>query len=384
MTDEPRLLSRRLTSTLVAGLVVLVIVAAVAIVRLLPTDDAPAAEAEAPAGIPLIVFAVFGPNADEVYVAPANAPEQRTLVDTIEHAPGWGMNPAPAMSGSKFAYTVFGPDSAARQDAPAEIWLMDLDTGERARLARDADLLIAPRFTDDGSALIYRRSSGSQQEIVRIDLTTSTRYVVHAERTTFGIFPIGYAADGGLVYARLSTAGTDILSVHEGRTPTLLFHASDHIARDWQLAPDGRSIAYLEVEEALESILHRARVSRLASGEPLPLSRDEDIPLEQYGPTWTGDGSGVAIGQQATPDAPGSVIVQALNGSSISLPAPERGFDVPTAWSPDGRFLAARSFTGVNSAEPGDESAVILDVGGARYEVPAEAEVIFIGWIASA
>lgn len=384
MTDEPRLPRSRFTSTIAAALVVLVIVAGIAMVRLLPTDDASTVEAEAPAGVPLMVFAVFGQNADEVYTAPANAPDQRTLVDSIEHAPGWGMNPAPTMSGSQFAYTVFGPDSAARQDAPAEIWLMDVDSSERTRLARDADLLVAPQFTEDGGALIYRRSNGSQQEIVRIDLASSTRHVVHAERTTFGIFPIGYAADGGLVYARLSTAGTDILSVHEGRAPTLLFHASDHIARDWQLAPDGRSIAYLEVEEALESIQHRARVSQLASGEPLPLSRDEEIPLEQYGPTWTGDGTGLAIGQQATPDAPGSVIVQALNGDAVSLPAPERGFDVPIAWSPDGRFLAARSFTGVNSADPGDETAVILDVSGARYEVPAEAEVIFIGWIARA
>jgi hypothetical protein len=261
---------------------------------------------------------------------------------------------------------------------------MDTATLERTRLARDADLLVAPLFTDDGAALVYRRSGGGQQELVRLDLASSTREVVHAERTAFGIFPIGYGADGALVYARLSTEGTEILSVLQGHSPESLFQASDEITRDWQIAPDGRHIAYLTVEEALESILHRARVSRLASGEPLPLSRMDDVQGEQYGPTWNEDGTSLAVGHQATPDGPGSVVVAGLDGTTRTMPAPEQGFDVPTAWSPDGRFLAARTFTGFNSMQPGEESFVVLDAQGGRHPIDSLTEVIFIGWIAGA
>ncbi len=384
MTVTPRLFHRR-RALLIAAAGLTVVALLVAVLVVLPSDDADGIQqVEAPPGIPQIVFAEFSAASDLVYIAPANDPDARVLIDEIEHALGWGMNPAPEMAGSRFAYTVLPPAANGRQDTPAEVWVMDTATLDRTRLARDADLLVAPRFTSDGGALVYRRSSGGQLELVRIELATSTREVIHAERTTFGIFPIGYSADGGLVYARLSSSGTDILSVREGHSPTLLFHASDDIARDWQIAPDGRHIAYLTVEEALESILHRARVSRLGSGEPLPLSRVEETLGEQYGPTWTLDGSSLAVGQQATPEGPGRVIVTSLDGSATTLPAPEQGFDVPTAWSPDGRFLAARTFTGVNSAHPGEESVVILDAEGDRYPVISTTEIIFIGWIAGA
>jgi hypothetical protein len=62
------------------------------------------------------------------------------------------------------------------------------------------------------------------------------------------------------------------------------------------------------------------------------------------------------------------------------LPRPDAGFDVPVQWSPDGRYLAARTLSGVNSVNPGDETAVIIGTDGTRRPVTASTEVILIGW----
>lgn len=359
---------------------IMVLVAGALALRLMPgTQDEPRIT-DAPPGTPIAVFAEFGPVADRIYTAPADRPGARVLLDEIEHADGWGINPGPLMADNRFAYTVLPPSATARRDSPAEVWLMDVDTANRTRLARDADLLIPPIFVDDGAALIYRRSSGGQQELVRIDLETSTRRVIHAERTTFGIFPIGYAADGGLVYARLTTEGTQILSVREGRAPTQLFHASDDIAREWRISPDGQRIVFLAPVETMERIQHRTHVAVLSNGAPVDVPGLTTIDGEQYGPLWSPGGNVLAVGRQASPPDAGAITLLDLDGGARGLAGPEEGFDIPMAWSPDGAYLAIRSFDGVDASHPGAESTVIVDLEGGRYPVTADTEIIFIGW----
>ncbi|GMU41057.1 MAG: hypothetical protein AMXMBFR23_19230 [Chloroflexota bacterium] len=338
-----------------------------------PTPAATTAEA-------LLVFAEFGPDADRLYLASPATPEQRTLVATIEHATGWGINPAHGTAGHLVAYTVLPPGVPAERDTPAELWVLDLATGEGTRLAQDADLLVAPLFEEDGRVLLYRRSTGTLQELVRVVIEERTRAMVHAEQTTFGIFPIGYDADGALLFARLSTAGTDVLAVEAGGEPALRFHASDHIARDWRISPDRRWLSYLAPEPALERIVHRARVVALDGGADAPLAAPS-ASGEQYGPTWTPDGRALTVGQEAeAADAAAATTLSVEGHDAAALAAPEQGFDVPVAWSPDGRYLAARTFDGVNSVDTGTERAVIIGTDGTRRPVDATTEVILIGW----
>ena len=67
-------------------------------------------------------------------------------------------------------------------------------------------------------------------------------------------------------------------------------------------------------------------------------------------------------------------------GSELTLAGPERGFDAPLGWSPDGRYLAARSFDGSGSYAPGRESMVVISIDGVRLIVTARTELIFLGW----
>jgi hypothetical protein len=332
-------------------------------------------------GTPYLVFAEFGLNADQIFLAPASSPDERTLVDTVRHADGWGINPAADLAGPLVAYTVLPEDAAPARDAPAELWVINVQTQNKTRLARDADLLVSPVFADNGATLIYRRSNGSQQEIVRVDVAALTRQVVHAEQTSFGMFPIGMDADGALLFARLTEGGTDLYRTRQGEAPAFLYHLSDHIARDWALSPDGNALSYLAADFVNERAVYRAHMLSLSDLEAGSLTAGASAEGEQYGSAWLPDGSGVAVGQEATSEPGEAALVLGTDGSTRFLPAPAQGFDVPLGWSGNGKFLAVRAFDGRNSVYPGLDTTVIIDVtSGDRFPVSIPTEVIFIGW----
>ena len=332
---------------------------------------------------PALVFAQFGPTADRVYTVPAVDPARRTLVATVEHAQGSGIVPAPAMAGSLVAYTVLPPASPGRRDEPAELWILDITTSERVRLARDADLLVAPQFDVDGGYLAYRSTGPhGEQHLVRVDLKSRARRVVYTQGGGFGVFPIGFS-DGALLFAGLSTAGTDLYRVRDGEDAELLFHASDHVARDWRLSPDGRWLSFLAPELAAERIVHRLHVVSVESAERMS-GPGAGGPMEQFSPVWTPAGDAVTVGREAYPALTAAAVTLSLDdGGELALAAPERGFDAPLGWSPDGRYLAARSFDGSGSYEPGRESMVVISIDGVRRAVTAGTELIFLGWLQS-
>lgn len=334
---------------------------------------------EAGVGAPVLVFAEFGQLADRIYSADADDPARRTLVATVEHAEGWGINPAPAMAGALVAFLALPPGSPGR-GAGAELWLLDLEDGERTRLARDADLFAAPVFAADGSYLAYRAFGvDGEQRIVRYDLERRTRRIVHRYAGEFGVIPVAATDSGATLFVELSTGGTDLFSVDGDGNVDWLLHASDEVARDWQLSPDGSRISYLAPERAGERVLQRLHVVSLngGSGDSTPVAAGS----QQFAPVWDTTGGALTFGREPYPDATASAATLSLaDGNVTALAAPEQGFDAPLGWSPDGRYLAARSFDGRSAFEPGAESMVVISVDGQRYVVTAASELIFIGW----
>ncbi|MCH7632118.1 MAG: hypothetical protein IIB59_02800, partial [Planctomycetes bacterium] len=55
-----------------------------------------------------------------------------------------------------------------------------------------------------------------------------------------------------------------------------LLHASDEIARDWRLAPDGRSLSFVAPEVLAERVVHRLHVFDLG-GTPSEVTPDAEI-----------------------------------------------------------------------------------------------------------
>ena len=66
-------------------------------------------------------------------------------------------------------------------------------------------------------------------------------------------------------------------------------------------------------------------------------------------------------------------------GQAQTAALPPRGFALPAAWSPDGRSLAVRAFSGAGPGAVGDESAGILGADGALRLIPG-ALLRVVGW----
>ena len=318
-----------------------------------------------------LVFAEFGATADSIYVTPATDTEDRTLIQTVEHAPGWGLNPAAAVVAGRTAYTVLPPEAAPYRDSPAELWLLDVATRNATRLARDADLLAAPVLSEDGQMLAYRRTDDSgTQAIVRVDLETRARRVLHTDATAFGVFPIGFDGSGAVLFARLSPSGTDLLRVADGAAAELVLHASDEIARDWRMAPGGEAVSYLAPELYAERMVHRAQFASL-DGSAAVAGPPPAVAGEQYAPAWRSDGA-LAIGGALAPLVVGAT-------EAVMLPAAASGFDVPLGWSMGGGYLAVRHFDGVSSQAAGRDTLVVIG-NDTRTTVESPRELIFLGW----
>ncbi|MDA0352161.1 MAG: hypothetical protein O3A10_08125 [Chloroflexi bacterium] len=327
---------------------------------------------------PTLVFAEFGPSADEIFVAPASDPTARTRIQSVPHASGWGLNPAPEMVAGKTAYTVLPPNAAPERTSAAELWLLDVNTASASRLARDADLLAAPVLRQDGDVLVYRRTEeDGAQSLVRVDLTTRARRVLHREAQSFGLFPVGFDQSGAVLFTRLSAAGTDLVRVSEGSAATVVLHASDEIARDWSMSPAGDAVAFVAPLLQAERIVHQAQVLTLGGRSGNSQALVTSVVGEQYSPTWRSDGA-LAIGREATADGAAPLVIGAA--VSTTLAADPAGFDVPLGWSAAGDYLAVRHFSGFNSQQPGVETLVLIGLDASRAEIATETELIFLGW----
>ena len=366
----------RRTASLVALGAVAILAITWGVLRLLPLREA------APAGTPELVFAAFGQTSDLIYVAPATKPDERTIVDTVQHAEGWGLNPG-LMYGNLVVFNAIPAGTAGGRGAPAELWLLNARSREKTRLARDADLLVKPVLIANGKAILYRRSDGDVQQIVRVEIETQARSVLHEERTAFGMIPLGLDNTGALLFARLSNAGTDLFRKTGGAAATLAFHASDELARDWQLSPDGRSIAYLAQQTRGERVIYRMQAVSIEGGRALALP-DANATGEQYGPVWTPDGADLTVGQEPVSGTSAPVALLRAGTPPAALAAPKQGFDVPFAWNANGTYLAARTFDGKNSTNAGRETAVVIARSGERYPISAPGEVILVGWLTNA
>jgi Tol biopolymer transport system component len=107
-------------------------------------------------------------------------------------------------------------------------------------------------------------------------------------------------------------------------------------------------------------------------------------PGDQISPAWHPDGKSVAIGQLPSAGEPGRVAVVPLDGGQpLFLPPPDKGFDQPLSWSPDGKFLAVTFFSGESLGNPGPARLVFVSVNGQRPAAPEGAEIRPVGWLAA-
>jgi hypothetical protein len=356
-----------------------------------PGTPTPSASATSAAGGPTLLYREFASSADTLWVAPVASPTDRKSVARIDHAPDWGVMASLSPDGKLVAYLVL---TSGSQDPGrgAQAWVLDVRSGEKRHLADGFDLRTRPVWSAKSDAIVVGRNgpqadTGGEISLVRVDVSDGSEDVLHTEPNVLGLFPIGYssasAVGGALVYARIAVSGTDFGWVG-GETPPI--HASNESARDWHLSPDGTRVTFLARQRTDGRIATRAFVTELsAEPEAVLVLTAAPAAVDHFNPVWR-DENTVTVGR--TPgegeDAAAAVLVSLEGGALETVePGPEQGFDVPVAWSVDGRYLAVRSFEGSSAAEPGRESLTIIEVGSGRKAVGEQGNLEFIGWLSS-
>ncbi len=358
----------------------------------------PALAADPQSEKPLIAYAQFGPQRDTIWAADPDNPDNRSALTSVDHAEGYGIFAALSPDGARIAYTVLPPSEPyPSADAPAELWVTDIDGANAQLLASGVDLLITPVWSADGASLAVRRSTSVEDaagtfELLRVDMAGQVSTLLTAQA---GLFPIGFSPDGtSLYYAQVSTRGTDL-----GRAPlagggaTLVAELGDDITRDWHLSPDGTSLAYLAIRD--DGTGFSARVldlggapsekpddSEAPSAESLAALNDrDDSAADEFNPIWHPNGEKLTMGRIEEAGASPALNVGAADGKVQELAAPAGGFDVPLSWSADGGHLAVRSFEGSSAMDPGASYVVVVGSGESRHQLSSTSDLTVIGWL---
>jgi Tol biopolymer transport system component len=335
-----------------------------------------------------VVFSEFGIEADTLWAASPADPADRVLLGSAPHAPGFGVFPALSPDGAYLAYTALPAGASdSLSGSAAQLWLLEIASGEARVLAGDVDLRTTPVWSPASDAVVVRRDGADGGELVRLDLSGSPTTIA---AQAAALYPIDFSPDGGvLYYATLSASGSDLMrapvsSTGAAAAPEPVAHLSDGIARNWHLSPDGTQLAYLAPAPAGAATAYVAQVLDLETNAVLtPLG---DAAGAQFNPVWDGSAS-LTIGGAAGPSTgsgQGAALRISSDGVSAAgapLPAPASGFDVPIGWSPDGAYLIVRAFEGAAPAAPGPSRLVAIDAAGARRQLSPQSDVEIAGWL---
>ena len=348
---------------------------------------------------------------------------------------GRAITPALSPDGKKIAYTVM-PDEALSSGTDAEAYVLDIKSAKPELVAKGADLLTVPRWSPDGALLFLRSNVGEDVTLILVDLREPEEGATPAAaedepppvRTVlrqhvsdvFSYIPLGFDAKSAMMYfvqiqggtesgsylgrygpasgeaIATATAIADATATAAAATPTpapspnapltgdVFLVLSDQIARDYALSPDATRIAFLVPGLVQGQFVSRTYMADIKSKEISALPSPAGLALgDQLSPIWHPDGKMLAIGQLPAGGEPGRVAVVALGGGQpLFLPSPDKGFDQPLSWSPDGKFLAVTSFSGESLGNPGSARLVFVSVNGQRPAAPEGADIRPVGWLA--
>ncbi len=334
-------------------------------------------------GRPSALLSEFHGTYTLLLLATGDGLADRHRLTRLDHAPNWAPRLAVSPDGSSVAYTLL-PAQARAPETEAELWVLPLRGGGARRIAVGVDLRTTPIWSPDGARVVTLRpvqeAGGASSMVVdEIAVPGGTRRDLARGAGGEHLFPVGYTPDGRTFYlVRFARDATVIEAVDTGSgAGRAVARLAPGVVRDVRLAPDGARLLLLALEGA--PARYRARVIDLATGavhDALEgVTREEDV-----GVAWRPGGAGTVTVGSVTLSG-GRVVL--VDGQERTVTAREPGFDVPVAWSPDGRFLALRAFSGADTEHPGVEQPVLVDVEGRRQPVRGAGPIEFIGWLAN-
>ncbi|MEX0784556.1 MAG: hypothetical protein WD557_18115 [Dehalococcoidia bacterium] len=350
-----------LLATAVAAFIAIGPIAAALFVSLGGGSVTETAFASAPAGTYAVVVRAEA-DADVVMVVAAHGDSDASEIARVPRLPGYTAYGAVSPDGLRAALVT--ADGGTPAHPVASLVIVEMETGEVSRVAETVDYLQSPVWSNDGRTVVVTRSSGdgpaTDVDLVRVNADGSGEQVFAEAHAVLGAYPVGFDAQDRFVHVVVGGQGSIVY--RDGAQVAAL---AAGITRDWQLSPDGSTLAYVETATAA-GVQYFPRTTALEAGNSRSFSMSS-AETESLGVAWKPGADEPTFGRE-----PGGSAADGARALSAA------GFDVPLAYSGDGRMFAVQHWTGVSFDEPGNAALELVGADGARTSLDGFAR--FYGW----
>ncbi|EYD77932.1 tolB protein precursor [Rubellimicrobium mesophilum DSM 19309] len=246
---------------------------------------------------------------------------------------------------------VFVEESGPKDQRAKRLAVMDYD-GANIQYLTQSGLMFAPRFSPDGSRVLYTSYEQGEPAIYLPDIASVAHQRIPTEAGEMAFSP-RFSPDGRRVIYSLSNGGnTDIYMTDLGSGSSTRLTSAPSIETAPSFSPDGSQIVF----ESDRSGTQQIYIMSAGGGEPTRISFDEGARYST--PVWSPRGDLVAFTKQA--DGRFHIGTMRTDGSEERLLTSSELDEGPT-WAPNGRVLM---FTRSTLGPSGAPSVYSVDVSG--------------------
>ena len=246
----------------------------------------------------------------------------------------------------------FANDNTGRK----EIYIVDYDGYNLAKLTSDKSISLLPRWANNGTKLYYTTYRNRNPQIYVVDLKDGVISPVVGEKDLNLIG--GISPDSKKLVMTLSRGENPSVYIKElisGRTLQL----TDKYGVDGSpsFSPDGKFIAFVSNRSGSPQIY----IMNLETRETRRLTKFNWADS----PQWSPNGDWIAFAGRQSPDHPIDIFLVDITGGQIRQLTADSGSNEDPWWSPDGRFI---TFTTNRS---GKRQIYVMDADGSAQHLIA-------------
>ncbi len=255
---------------------------------------------------------------------------------------------------------VYVAETGPKDQRMKRLAIMDYDGANVSYLTDSASIVLAPRFSPDGSQVLYTSYESGFPRIYVLQVGTAQRRVLEQQDGTMSFAP-RFAPDGRTVVYSLSRGGnTDLYRMDIGTGASTRLTSAPSIETAPSFSPDGNRVVF----ESDRSGSPQLYIMPAGGGEAQRISFGQG----RYGtPVWSPRGDLIAFTKQSKGRF--HIGVMRTDGSEERLLTASFLDEGPT-WSPNGRVIM---FTRETQGAQGSASLYSVDISGRNLRrVPTE------------
>ncbi len=239
----------------------------------------------------------------------------------------------------------FANDSSGRK----EIYMVDYDGYNLAKLTRDNSISLLPRWSSDSTKIYYTTYRRRNPDVFYVDLKEGK---IKPLIKTRGLNLIGgVSPDDKSVVLTLSRGENPNIYIRDLESGTMR-RLTDKYGVDGSpsFSPDGKFITFVSNRSGNPQIY----IMNLATQEARRITKFNWTDT----PQWSPNGDWIVFAGRQAPNHPIDIFITDITGSQVRQLTADAGWNEDPTWSPDGRFIA---FT---TTRAGKRQIYVMDADG--------------------